>query len=195
MTRFLDVVFSLIGIVLLSPVFLLVAIWIRLDSKGPVFYRQQRIGRYGAAFSLYKFRSMRLDADKGSLLTFSDTDARITKPGRFIRKYKIDELPQLLNVLAGEMSIVGPRPEVKKYVDLYTEEQRNVLKVRPGITDIASITYYNENKMLESQNDPEQYYIHHIMPDKIRLNKLYIDNPSTANYFRIIFLTIKKALC
>lgn len=192
MTRILDVFFSLIGIILLSPLFLLIAIWIKLDdATGQVLYKQQRIGRYGKPFSLFKFRSMRTGSDKESLLTFSEGDSRITNSGRFIRRYKIDELPQLFNVLLGQMSIVGPRPEVKKYVDLYSDEQRNILNVRPGITDIASITYYNENKILEVQPEPERFYIQHIMPDKIKLNQHYINSPSVGNYFRIIFLTIK----
>ncbi len=191
MTRLLDLLIAITFIILLIPVFLFLIVWIKLDSKGNAFYKQTRIGRYGKEFCLYKFRSMRMDADKESLLTFGDADARITKSGSFIRRYKLDELPQLFNVLIGEMSIVGPRPEVKKYVDLYTPEQRSVLSVRPGITDNASIVYYNENSILEKQSDPEAYYVSHIMPDKIKLNQLYISNPSVYNYFKIIFLTAK----
>lgn len=194
MTRLLDILIAIISLIIFAPVFLLIAIWIKLDSTGTVFYKQKRVGRFGKEFYLYKFRSMCLDADKTSLLTYGSTDNRITRSGAFIRKYKLDELPQLINVLAGQMSMVGPRPEVKKYTDLYTEEQRMVLSVRPGITDIASITYYNENSLLEQQADPEAYYINTIMPDKIRLNKEYIYHPSIGNYFRIIFLTIKTAL-
>lgn len=194
MTRLLDILIAIISLIIFAPVFLLIAIWIKLDSTGTVFYKQKRVGRFGKEFYLYKFRSMCLDADKAGLLTYGATDNRITHSGAFIRKYKLDELPQLINVLAGQMSMVGPRPEVKKYTDLYTEEQRTVLSVRPGITDIASITYYNENSLLEQQTDPEAYYINVIMPDKIRLNQQYISNQSVSNYFRIIFLTIKTAL-
>lgn len=194
MTRLLDILIAIISLVIFAPVFLFIAIWIKLDSTGTVFYKQKRVGRFGKEFYLYKFRSMCLDADKASLLTYGATDNRITRSGAFIRKYKIDELPQLINVLAGQMSMVGPRPEVKKYTDLYTAEQRKVLNVRPGITDLASIEYYNENSLLEKQADPEAYYINVIMPDKIRLNKEYISNPSIGNYFRILFLTIKTAL-
>ncbi len=193
MTRFLDILLALIAILIFSPVFILLAIRIKLDTKGNIFYKQKRVGRYGKEFYLYKFRSMRTDADKESLLTFSDADTRITPSGTFMRKYKLDELPQLFNVLMGQMSMVGPRPEVKKYTDLYTAEQRAVLNVRPGITDIASVTYYNENSLLEKQDNPEQYYIEHIMPHKIKLNMVYINTPSVYNYFRIILLTVKAA--
>ncbi|OSZ82373.1 glycosyl transferase [Chitinophagaceae bacterium IBVUCB1] len=194
MTRILDILIALACLVIFCPVFILLAIRIKLDTKGYVFYKQKRIGRFGKEFFLYKFRSMRTDADKESLLTFSDADTRITNSGAFMRKYKLDELPQLINVLMGQMSMVGPRPEVKKYTDLYNAEQQAVLNVRPGITDVASITYYNENSLLEQQDNPEEYYINHIMPDKIRLNMVYINNPSVYNYFRIILLTI-KAVC
>lgn len=194
MTRLLDVVIALICIIVFSPVFIWLAIWIKLDSAGTVFYKQKRVGRNGIEFWLYKFRSMKVGADKSSLLTYSDSDNRITRSGKFIRKFKLDELPQLFNVLTGTMSMVGPRPEVKKYVDLYTEEQRKVLTVRPGITDNASIVYYNENNILEKQQDPENYYINSILPDKIKLNRLYIDNPSVLNYLRILFLTLETAI-
>lgn len=193
MTRLLDVIIALVCIIVFLPVFIWLAIWIKLDSAGTVFYKQKRIGRNGIEFWLYKFRSMKTGADKGSLLTYSDADDRITESGRFIRKFKLDELPQLFNVLSGKMSMVGPRPEVKKYVDLYTDEQRKILSVRPGITDNASIVYYNENSILEKQSDPESYYISTILPDKIKLNRLYIDNPSVVNYIRILFLTLKAA--
>lgn len=194
MTRLLDILIAIFCLVIFAPVFLFVSVWIKLDSIGTIFYKQKRVGRFGKEFYLYKFRSMCLDADKTSLLTYGATDNRITRSGAFIRKYKIDELPQLINVLAGQMSMVGPRPEVKKYTDLYTEEQRTVLNVRPGITDLASIAYFNENSLLEKQADPEAYYVNVIMPDKIRLNKEYISNPGIGNYFRIIFFTIKTAL-
>lgn len=192
MTRLLDIIFSLLGVIILSPFFILLSLWVKLDSKGPVFYRQKRIGRGGEEFSLLKFRSMHVDADKKGLLTVGGRDPRITRSGYILRKFKLDELPQLFNVLAGDMSVVGPRPEVKKYVDLYNDEQRKVLSVRPGITDMASIEFSNENEILEKQADPEQYYIDHIMPEKIRLNQQYIQSPTVGNYFRIILLTAKK---
>lgn len=192
MTRLLDIIFSVLGLVILSPVFLCMAIWVKLDSPGPVLYKQKRVGRYGREFLLLKFRSMHIDADKKGLLTVGGRDPRITKSGYLLRKYKFDELPQMFNVLTGDMSIVGPRPEVRKYVDLYSKEQLQVLNVRPGITDIASIKYRNENEILEAQAEPEKYYIEHIMPEKINLNMEYINAPNIYNYFRIILLTIKN---
>lgn len=192
MTRLFDILLSLIGIIILSPLFIILGLWVIMDSKGPIFYRQVRVGRYGKEFFLLKFRSMQVDADKKGLLTVGGRDPRITKSGYYLRKFKLDELPQLFNVLSGEMSVVGPRPEVKKYVDLYTEEQRKVLDVRPGITDVASIEFSNENEILEKQDNPEQYYIDHIMPEKLRLNLRYILSPTIGNYLLIIFLTAKK---
>jgi lipopolysaccharide/colanic/teichoic acid biosynthesis glycosyltransferase len=194
MKRFLDVILSCIAIIILSPVLLVIAIFIKLDSTGPVYYRQKRVGKNGVEFLMTKFRTMYEDADKRGLLTIATTDSRITGIGRFLRKYKLDELPQFFNVLTGHMSIVGPRPEVKKYVDLYTPEQRNVLTVLPGITDIASIRFKNEAEVLAKQSDPEGYYIKHIMPEKIRLNQVYLASPTIGNYFRIIFLTITNVL-
>lgn len=192
MIRFFDIIGSVIPSIILSPLFLVVYILIRLESKGGGFYAQERIGRYGNPFKLYKFRSMRTDADKGSQITVGDHDERITRTGYFIRKYKIDELPQLWNVFVGDMSLVGPRPEVKKYVDLYTPEQRKVLTVRPGITDWASIEYVDENTILGQAEDPEKAYIEQIMPDKIRYNMKWIENQSVIEYIRIILLTFKK---
>lgn len=195
MKRCLDVTLSCIAILILSPLLLIVAIVIKTDSAGPVYYRQKRVGKNGAEFLMVKFRTMYEDADKrGGLLTMTTTDNRITGIGRFLRKYKLDELPQFFNVLKGHMSIVGPRPEVKKYVDLYTPEQRNVLNVRPGITDIASIRFKNEAEVLATQSNPEDYYIKHIMPEKIRLNQVYLASPTIGNYFRIIFLTITNVI-
>ena len=167
MTRFCDIVFSFIGLLLLSPLFMLVALWIVLDDPGPIFYRQQRVGKEGRDFGLLKFRSMRVGADKQSLITIGDRDPRVTRAGYYIRRYKLDELPQLWNVLIGDMSLVGPRPEVRRYVDLYTEEQRRVLSVRPGITDYASIKYIDENRLLAQSSDPDKTYIEEIMPAKI----------------------------
>lgn len=189
MTRLFDIIFSFLGLIILSPIFVVLSIWIKLSSKGPVLYRQKRVGKGGKEFWLYKFRSMYIDADKRGLLTVGK-DARITSSGHYLRKYKLDELPQLFNVLMGDMSIVGPRPEVKKYVDLYTEEQKKILNVRPGITDLASIKFKNENDLLHTQSDPEQFYIAHVMPEKIRFNNVFIKSPTPANYFKIIFMTI-----
>ena len=174
--RLCDIGFSFIGLLLLSPLFVLVAIWIVLDNPGPVFYRQQRVGRNGVDFGLYKFRSMKVGADKMSLITIGERDPRVTRAGYYIRKYKLDELPQLINVLCGQMSLVGPRPEVRKYVDLYTPEQQKVLSVRPGITDYASIEYIDENKLLALSSDPDKTYIEEIMPAKIALNLRYIEH-------------------
>jgi lipopolysaccharide/colanic/teichoic acid biosynthesis glycosyltransferase len=189
MIRVFDIVFSGIGLILLSPLFLIVYILIRLESKGGGFYAQERIGKDGKPFKLYKFRSMRTGADKGSLITVGGHDPRITKMGYFIRKYKIDELPQLWNVFIGDMSLVGPRPEVERYTRLYTEEQKRVLTVRPGITDWASIEYVDENVILGQAEDPDKAYIEQIMPDKIRYNMKWIENQGVVEYFKIIFST------
>ena len=189
MIRFFDIFFSFLGILLLSPVFLLLYISICLESRGGGFYRQLRVWRYGKDFYVYKFRSMRVGADKQGLITVGGRDPRITRIGYFIRKYKLDELPQLFNVLKGDMSLVGPRPEVRKYVDLYTEEQRKVLSVRPGITDYASIEYVDENTILGQADDADKAYVELIMPDKIRYNMKYINNRFLKEYFKIIFLT------
>ena len=194
MTRLCDIVFSFFGLLFLSPLFLMVALWIVLDDPGPVFYRQQRVGRHNKDFGLLKFRSMRVGADRMSLITIGDRDPRVTRAGYYIRKFKLDELPQLWNVLIGDMSLVGPRPEVRRYVDLYTEEQRQVLSVRPGITDYASIEYIDENKLLAQAADPDKTYIDEIMPAKIELNRRYINNPTLGQYFKIIFLTIAKII-
>lgn len=173
--RLFDVTASSIGLIILSPVFAALAIWIKTDSPGPVFYRQVRVGRGNKDFRLYKFRSMYMDADKrGQLITVGARDPRVTKSGYFIRKYKLDEFPQLINILEGDMSLVGPRPEVRKYVNMYNQEQMKVLEVKPGITDLASIEYANENELLEKAPDPEKFYIEHVMPDKLKLNLQYI---------------------
>ena len=190
MIRFFDVVFSLLGLAVLSPVFLVVSLCIVADSRGGVFYRQVRVGKDGKDFRLYKFRSMRSGSDKRGLITVGAKDARVTRVGYFLRKYKLDELPQLLNVLKGEMSLVGPRPEVRKYVEMYTEEQRRVLSVSPGITDYASIEYVDENRILGEAADPDRAYVEKIMPDKIRYNMRYIEHRTVGEYFKIIFLTL-----
>ena len=194
MIRFCDIVFSLFGLILLSPLFLLVALWIIIDDPGSVFYRQRRVGKDNKDFELLKFRSMHVGADKMSLITIGDRDPRVTRAGYYIRKYKIDELPQLWNVFIGDMSLVGPRPEVRRYVDLYTEEQRKVLSVRPGITDYASIEYIDENRLLAASKDPDKTYKTEIMPAKIALNMKWIDHQTIGEYFKIIFLTLTKII-
>ena len=192
MIRFCDVFFSLLGLIVLSPIFVIIALCIVLDSRGGVFYRQVRVGRDGKDFRLFKFRSMASGADKNGWITGGAKDSRVTRVGYFLRKYKLDELPQLLNVVRGEMSLVGPRPEVRKYVDMYTVEQRKVLAVAPGITDYASIEYADENTILGQARDPDRAYVEQIMPDKIRYNMKYIDNRCLKEYFKIIFLTLMK---
>ena len=189
MKRLFDVVASGVGLLLLSPLFLLVAIWIKLDSSGPVFYRQVRVGRYNRDFRIFKFRSMRVGADKGSLVTIGGRDPRVTRSGYFIRKFKVDELPQLINVFIGDMSLVGPRPEVRHYVDYWTKDQLHVLDVRPGITDPASIKFRNENELLEKAEDPEKYYIEVIMQEKLRLYLEYVENHSFWYDIKLIFQT------
>lgn len=168
---------------------MIIAIWIKLDSKGPVFYKQIRVGRGNKDFYLYKFRSMRVGADKAGLITVGGRDPRVTSSGYYIRKYKLDEFPQLINVLKGDMSLVGPRPEVRKYVDMYTPEQMHVLDVRPGITDLASIRYRNENELLEKADDPDRYYVEVIMQDKLRINLEYVHNHSFLYDIKLIFGT------
>lgn len=190
MTRIFDILLATLGLVILSPLLIFVYVAIVLESRGGGFYRQERTGRYGKPFRLIKFRSMYVNADKHGLITVGGHDNRITRVGYYIRKYKIDELPQLINVVKGDMSIVGPRPEVKKYTDLYTEEQRKILDVRPGITDYASIKYVDENEILGTSDNPERTYIEHIMPDKIKLNMIYISQNGIKEYFKIIFLTL-----
>ena len=192
MIRFFDIIFSIIGLVILSPIFIVLYLLIRIESKGGGFYSQERIGKNGKPFKLYKFRSMRIGSDKRGLITIGEKDNRITKTGFILRKYKLDELPQLWNVFIGDMSLVGPRPEVKKYTDLYTEEQKQVLQVRPGITDWASIKYVDENKILGEAKDPDEAYVNLIMPNKIKLNMVYIQHQTLGEYFKIIFTTFKE---
>ena len=192
MIRCFDIVFSFLGLVFLSPFFLALYVLIRLESKGGGFYSQIRVGKDDRDFRLVKFRSMRIGSDKQGLITVGGRDPRITCIGYFIRKYKLDEFPQLWNVLIGDMSLVGPRPEVRKYVDLYTSEQRKVLTVRPGITDYASIEYVDENTILGSSSDPDKTYIELIVPEKIKYNMKYIQNHSLKEYFKIIFFTLWK---
>ena len=189
MKRIFDIVASGFGLIVLSPLFLILAIWIKLDSKGPVFYRQVRVGRGNKDFRIFKFRSMSVGADKGSLVTIGGHDPRVTRSGYFIRKFKFDELPQLINVLVGDMSLVGPRPEVRHYVDYWTPEQMHVLDVRPGITDPASIKFRNENELMEKAEDPEKYYIEVIMQEKIKLYLEYVEKHSFLYDIGLIFKT------
>ena len=194
MKRLFDITASGLGLLVLSPLFLVLAVWIKLDSPGPVFYRQVRVGCGNKDFRLFKFRSMRVGSDKKGLITVGGHDPRVTRSGYYIRKYKLDELPQLINVFIGDMSLVGPRPEVRKYVDLYTPEQLRVLDVRPGITDMASIRYRNENELLEQAADPEQYYRDVVMQDKLRINLEYVADHSFIKDLKIIFMTFKAVV-
>jgi lipopolysaccharide/colanic/teichoic acid biosynthesis glycosyltransferase len=190
MIRFFDILFSLLGILILSPLLVIIYLLVAMESRGGGFYIQKRVGRNGVDFTLLKFRSMRIGSDKKGLITAGGRDPRMTKTGAFIRRFKLDELPQLFNVLKGDMSLVGPRPELRYFVNLYTPEQREVLSVRPGITDYASIEYVNENFILGSALNPEKVYVEEILPDKIRLNMRYIQNYGMKEYFRLIFLTL-----
>jgi len=190
--RIFDVVFATLCLVLFSPILILIAILIKLDSKGPVIFKQIRVGRNMKDFHLAKFRTMYVIQGNNSLLTIGNRDNRITRIGYWLRKYKLDELPQLLNVLKGQMSFVGPRPEVRKYVNLYNEEQRYVLSVKPGITDWASVEFCNENELLKHAEDPETYYIERIIPAKIKQNMRYINHNDILTDFKIIWLTINR---
>lgn len=194
MKRLFDIVFSLALIVVLLPVGIVVSIWIVLDDFGSPFFVQQRVGLGGKNFGLLKFRSMRKNAESKGQLTVGMKDNRITRSGYFIRKYKIDELPQLVNVFLGEMSVVGPRPEVPKYVSLYNKEQQKVLSIKPGITDFASIEYVRENELLSASSDPEKTYIEEIMPAKLELNLKYLREQSFLTDMKIILQTIKAIL-
>lgn len=189
MKRLFDIIVSILILVLFLPIGLIISAWILIESRGGVFYRQQRIGKHGTTFNMLKFRSMRPDADKSGKLTVGMRDPRITRSGYFIRKYKLDEFPQFINVLKGEMSVVGPRPEVKEFVDLYTPEQQKILSVKPGITDYASLEYFKENELLGRAEDPRKTYIEEIMPAKIELNRKYLKNPGIAQDLLIMWRT------
>ncbi len=189
--RLFDIVFSFIGLVVLSPLFLLVSILIKLDSKGPVFYRGVRIGRFGKSFRIYKFRTLVANADKIGGPSTADDDPRITKIGRLIRKYKLDEFPQLINVLFGKMSLVGPRPQVPEDVALYTKEERAILNVLPGITDYASIKFSNEGKILRGSTDTDKVYVEKIRSEKLRLELVYARNHSLGIDFKILLKTLR----
>lgn len=190
--RIFDILFSFLALLILLPFMILISIWIIVDSRGGAFYRQQRVGRHSRNFGILKFRSMHPGADSKGLLTVGGRDPRITRAGRFLRKAKLDEMPQLFNILAGQMSIVGPRPEVRRYVDLYNEEQLKVLEVRPGLTDYASLEYINESEILSHHDDPEKAYIEIIMPAKLELNLKYIRERTMVKDIVIILKTLNR---
>jgi len=192
--RLFDIVFSLIGIIILLPVFFIISVLIIIDSGGGIFYLQIRVGKNNKDFKLFKFRTMKTGSEKKGLLTVGNKDSRITRAGLWLRNYKLDELPQLFNVLAGDMSLVGPRPEVRKYVELYSPEQMKVLSVKPGITDNASIEYADENELLSAHSEPEKFYISEVMPAKLHINLKYIANQSLAEDFKIILKTFFRIL-
>jgi lipopolysaccharide/colanic/teichoic acid biosynthesis glycosyltransferase len=192
MKRLFDIISSLIVLSILLPFFIIISLVILFSSRGGIFYKQIRVGKNGREFYLYKFRSMVSGADKKGQLTVGMNDHRITRVGTFLRKYKLDEFPQLINIILGDMSVVGPRPEVPKYVRLYSPQQKKVLSVRPGLTDYASLEYINENEILGKAKDPERTYIEEIMPAKLALNMKYIDEKSFGTDLKIIFRTIGK---
>ncbi|MGZ3996819.1 MAG: sugar transferase [Flavisolibacter sp.] len=194
MKRLFDILFSFIGLLLLQPLFVVIAIMIKVDSKGPVFFRQGRVGKNFKRFMIYKFRTMVVDAEKKGLRITSGGDNRVTRVGRMLRKFKIDELPQLFNVLKGDMSLVGPRPEVIKYVEWYKDDYERILSIRPGITDISSMTFRNEESILQGVDDPERYYVHVLLPEKMRLAREYIQNVSFFYDVELIFKTLYKVI-
>ena len=194
MKRLFDLLFSVTVLLFFLPFGIILGLLIAGTSSGGVFYRQERIGLNGKAFKLFKFRSMSVNAEKSGSLTIGMKDSRITKIGYLIRKFKIDEFPQFLNVILGDMSIVGPRPEVREFVELYTPEQAKILDIKPGITDYASIEYFNENELLAKADDPKKTYIEVVMPDKIKINEKYLTNPTLGHDLKIIIKTILKIL-
>lgn len=190
--RIFDIICSLVGILFLLPIFLFISVAVLVNSGFPVFYFQTRVGKNNKDFKLYKFRTMYTDSDKKGLLTVGGRDPRVTPVGYYLRKFKLDELPQLFNVLFGSMSLVGPRPEVRKYVEMYDQDQKRVLEVKPGITDYASLEYINENEILAKSENPEQTYIHEIMPAKLKLNMRYINEAGLLTDLTIITRTVQK---
>lgn len=189
MKRIFDIVFSIIGIIIFSPILIIISILIKIDSKGPIIFKQKRMGKNMKEFYIYKFRTMFTHADKNLLLTVGNNDNRITKIGYWLRKFKIDELPQLFNVLKGDMSFVGPRPEVEKYVKFYTEEEKRIFALKPGITDYSSIHFRNENELLKDKENPEEFYIKNLLPLKLKMNLEYLDDNSVGKDIKIIFKT------
>lgn len=192
--RTFDVVFSILGLLLLFPIFILIGLLIKLDSRGPILFTQKRVGKGNKEFYIYKFRTMRALSDKKGLLTLGNHDTRITKIGYFLRRYKIDEFPQLINIIKGDMSFVGPRPELRYYVNFYTENDLEIFKVRPGITGLASLKYRNEVELLKAAKDPEKFFIETIIPDKLKFNKEYIKKQSFFFDLKLIGLTIIKVI-
>ena len=189
--RFFDLILSLMGLLITVPILFLITILIKISSSGPVFYKQVRVGKNNKDFEIFKFRTMHVNADKNGLLTIGGRDPRVTSIGYYLRKFKLDELPQLINVFKGDMSFVGPRPEVRQFVNLYSEIQKKVLNVKPGITDLASIEFRNENEILSKEEDPKQYYIDYIMPKKLEINLKYINQRNLLKDFVVIIKTIK----
>jgi len=189
--RFFDLILSLMGLLITVPILFLITILIKISSSGPVFYKQVRVGKNNKDFEIFKFRTMHVNADKNGLLTIGGRDPRVTSIGYYLRKFKLDELPQLINVFIGDMSFVGPRPEVRQFVNLYSEIQKKVLNVKPGITDLASIEFRNENEILSKEEDPKQYYIDYIMPKKLEINLKYINQRNLLKDFVVIIKTIK----
>ena len=192
MKRLFDFIFSFVFLILLFPFFIILSLFIILDSKGGIFFKQIRVGKDGKDFNILKFRTMHTGADKKGLLTIGKKDMRVTRIGYYLRRYKLDELPQLINILKGDMSIVGPRPEVRKYVDFYTQEQLKVLSVKPGLTDFASLEYIDESEILSKSTEPEKLYIKEIMPAKLALNMHYIKTQGLYTDLKIIFKTLFK---
>jgi lipopolysaccharide/colanic/teichoic acid biosynthesis glycosyltransferase len=192
MKRLFDILFALFVLICFLPIGMLLSLWIVFESRGGVFFSQNRVGKNGVSFRLLKFRSMYVNAESSGRITVGSRDARITKVGYYLRRYKLDEFPQFINVLNGDMSIVGPRPEVQEYVDLYTESQRKILQVKPGITDLASLAYFHENELLANSENPQQTYIKEVLPAKIKLNEEYLKNPSFFNDLSIILKTVAK---
>lgn len=190
--RIADILVSAVALIVLSPLLMIISLFVALSSPGGVIYRQVRVGLNNRDFVLYKFRTMRPGSDRAGLLTIGSSDPRITAVGRILRKYKLDELPQLFNVLEGTMSMVGPRPEVRRYVDMYTPDQLRVLSVRPGITDHASLVYYEENDLLALSPDPESTYVNEVMPAKLAINLDYLRGKSLFSDFAVMFLTVAR---
>ena len=195
MKRLFDIAFSFIILLILAPLLIIIGLLIKLTSKGPIIFKQTRVGRGNTQFAIYKFRTMIIDAEKKGLqLTVGKRDPRVTTIGHILRTFKLDELPQFLNVLKGEMSVVGPRPEVPRYVELYNHEQKNILNIRPGITDLASLKFINESELMQGKEDPETFYIKEIMPKKLNINLEYIQKQSLGFDLKIILFTFLKII-
>jgi len=192
--RIFDLVFSFLGLLLLAPIFILIAILIKLDSKGPILFIQNRVGKNNVDFNIYKFRTMRIASQTKGLLTLGNNDSRVTKIGYFLRRYKIDEFPQLINILKGDMSFVGPRPELRYYVNFYNKDDMKIFQVRPGIAGLASLKYRNEVELLKAAKNPEEFFIKTIIPDKLRFNKMYIKKQSFFFDLKLILITVVKVI-